>query len=304
MIDLRQLSKSYGPEKAVDGVSLDVPRGTITAIVGTSGSGKSTLLRLVNRLIMPDHGQVVIDGQDAARLPQADLRRRIGYVIQDNGLFPHWTAARNIGTVPRLLGWDAPRIASRVAELLELLQLQPQIASRYPHELSGGQAQRVGVARALAADPDVLLMDEPFGALDPVVRKRARQDLRALQQRIGTTILLVTHDMDEAIGLGDQIAVMRNGRIEQCDTPARILADPATPFVRDLVGEGQRAFRYLSIQTVASLRESGQIAGTALPPETPLSTALEQMLWTGRDMLPIAGGGVIRRDAILKAAQG
>ncbi|MTH64864.1 ABC transporter ATP-binding protein [Paracoccus shanxieyensis] len=304
MIELRQLSKSYGSEKAVDGVSLDVPRGTITAIVGTSGSGKSTLLRLVNRLIVPDHGQVVIDGQDAARLPQADLRRRIGYVIQDNGLFPHWTAARNIGTVPRLLGWDAPRIASRVAELLELLQLQPQIASRYPHELSGGQAQRVGVARALAADPDVLLMDEPFGALDPVVRKRARQDLRALQQRIGTTILLVTHDMDEAIGLGDQIAVMRNGRIEQCDTPARILADPATPFVRDLVGEGQRAFRYLSIQTVASLRESGQIAGTALPPETPLSTALEQMLWTGCDMLPIAGGGVIRRDAILKAAQG
>ncbi|QUS36245.1 ABC transporter ATP-binding protein [Falsirhodobacter algicola] len=302
MIEIRNLSKHYGPTRAVDDVSLVVEEGTITALVGTSGSGKSTLLRLVNRLIEPTSGQVAINGTDTRQVPTADLRRRIGYVIQNHGLFPHWTVARNVATVPRLLGWPKAKTEARVAELLSLLSLDPDtIGPRFPHQLSGGQAQRVGVARALAARPELLLMDEPFGALDPVLRGKAQADLRQIQAALGTTVILVTHDMSEAIGLGHRIAVMRAGRLEQHGTPAEILSAPATDFVRDLVGEGERAFRYLALSSVADLTEPGEAPGPPIAPDRTAAQALNAMIWTGAEALPVAGGGRITRHAVLAA---
>src|SRR5271163_3257258 len=216
MIKIESLSKQYGPVTVVDAVTLTIERGTITVIVGTSGSGKSTLLRMINRLVEPSGGRVLIDGRDTAAEPAHLLRRRIGYAIQGHGLFPHRSVAENIATVPRLLGWKAARVRARVEELLAVFQLDPAaFAGKYPHQLSGGQQQRVGVARALAAEPAVLLMDEPFGALDPIIRAKAQEDLLALQRRLGVTVVLVTHDMEEAIALGDRIAVMDRGRLLQ-----------------------------------------------------------------------------------------
>ncbi|MDB6452919.1 ABC transporter ATP-binding protein [Falsirhodobacter sp. 20TX0035] len=302
MIGLNHLSKHYGDTKAVDDVSLTIDKGSVVAIVGTSGSGKSTLLRLVNRLIEPTSGHVTLDGQDTRALPAFELRRRIGYVIQDHGLFPHWTVARNIATVPRLLGWSKARIEARVEELLTLLSLDPAaIGPRFPHQLSGGQMQRVGVARALAAEPELLLMDEPFGALDPVLRGKAQADLRAIQRTLGTTILLVTHDMAEAIALSDRIAVMRAGRVEQFAPPAEILARPATDFVRALVGEGERAFRYLSLTPVGSLAEAGAAEGAPLPADATAAEALNALIWRGTESLALEGGGRVTRSALLRA---
>ncbi|OJB00596.1 ABC transporter ATP-binding protein, partial [Burkholderia ubonensis] len=227
MIEIERLGKRFGDVVAVDDVSLTMQRGTITALVGASGSGKSTLLRMINRLIAPGTGTVRIDGVDTASVPPEQLRRRIGYVIQGHGLFPHWSVARNIATVPRLLGWDAARIDARVRELLALFNLAPdEFAGKLPHELSGGQQQRVGVARALAAEPAMLLMDEPFGALDPIIRGKAQDDLLALQRRLGITVVLVTHDIEEALKLGDTIAVMDGGRLLQVAPPAEILGRP------------------------------------------------------------------------------
>ncbi|MBV0890380.1 ABC transporter ATP-binding protein [Paracoccus sp. Z118] len=309
MIEFQSVSKLYDGLAAVDDVSLTLERGTLTAVVGTSGSGKSTLLRMVNRLVEPTSGRVLIDGADTASVPPAQLRRRIGYVIQDTGLFPHWSAARNIATVPELLGWPKAQIRARVRELMEVLQLDPDaIGPRRPHELSGGQAQRVGVARALAARPALLLMDEPFGALDPVIRGQAQADLRRVQRQLGTTVILVTHDMAEAIRLGDRIAVMREGRIEQFAAPAEIIAAPATPFVADLLGEGDRAFRLMSLRPAREIAEPGAAEGPMLPAGSSLAEALAEMIWTGRDRLPIAGPdgravGVVRRDAVIRAGR-
>ncbi|WP_299363864.1 ABC transporter ATP-binding protein [uncultured Paracoccus sp.] len=309
MIRFESVSKVYDGIAVVDDVSLTLERGTITAVVGTSGSGKSTLLRMVNRLVEPTAGRVLLDGTDTASVPAADLRRRIGYVIQDHGLFPHWTAARNIATVPGLLGWPRAAIDARVRELMLMLQLDPDvIGPRFPHELSGGQAQRVGVARALAARPEVLLMDEPFGALDPVIRQQAQTDLRKLQQQLGTTVMLVTHDMAEAIRLGDRIAVMRAGRIDQFAPPAEIIAAPATGFVADLLGEGDRAFRYLSLQPAARLARPGAADGPVLPADATMADALAEMIWSGRDRLPVAGpdghpAGVCTRDDLIRAGR-
>ena len=196
MIELRSLTKRYGDVAVVDDVSFTMQPHSVTAIVGTSGSGKTTLMRMINRMTEPTDGAVLIDGEDNRSLPPHELRRRIGYVIQNHGLFPHRTVAENIATVPNLIGWDKERIAARVSELLDLFQLDPSdYAGRYPHELSGGQQQRVGVARALAAEPNILLMDEPFGALDPIIRTKAQADLMAIQNRFGTTIVFVTHDL-------------------------------------------------------------------------------------------------------------
>ena len=221
-------------------------------------------MRMVNRLVEPTSGRVLIDGEDAAVLPVHELRRRIGYVIQNHGLFPHRTVAQNIATVPTLLGWDRRRIAARVEELLHLFQLDPAtFARRHPHELSGGQQQRVGVARALAAEPKLLLMDEPFGALDPLVRAKAQDDLKAIQRQLSTTIIFVTHDMEEAIRLGDRIAVMDGGKLLQYAPPAEILVHPATPFVGALIGVGDRPFRLLSLETVAQEVEPGEAEGAA-----------------------------------------
>ena len=313
MIELRSVSKVYDGVAVVDDVTLTLERGTLTAVVGTSGSGKSTLLRMVNRLVEPTSGQVLIDGAYTAVIAAPELRRKIGYVIQDHGLFPHWTAARNIGTVPVLLGWRREDVNSRVRELMEMLQLDPDvIGPRFPHELSGGQAQRVGVARALAARPELLLMDEPFGALDPVIRAQAQADLHRVQRRLGTTVILVTHDMAEAIRLADRIAVMRAGRIEQFAPPADIIAKPATPFVAELLGEGDRAFRYLSLKPAADVaRPDGAAEGTAdgpvLPGDATMAEALSEMIWTGRDRVRIANPdgdpGIVTREALIRAGR-
>lgn len=288
MIEFDHITKRYNGRAAVDSVSFTVKPHSIAAIVGTSGSGKTTLLRMVNRLVEPTDGEIRIDDKSIMDEPGYELRRRIGYVIQQHGLFPHRSVAENIATVPVLLGWPKSRIETRVDELLELFQLEPQeYRNRYPHELSGGQAQRVGVARALAASPNILLMDEPFGALDPIVRLKAQDDLKAIQKRLGTTILLVTHDMEEAISLGDSIAVMDDGKLLQYGTPAEILAHPATEFVERLVGTGERPFRLLSLTDLKAVLQSGEATGDGLPVTASQRDALAELLWSGRKALPV-----------------
>jgi len=288
VIEIEHLTKHYGETVVVDDVSMQMREGTITAIVGTSGAGKSTLLRMINRLVEPTSGRVLIDGQDTMSIPEDALRHRIGYVIQGHGLFPHRTVAGNIATVPRLLGWDTKRIAGRVDELLNLFQLDPaEFAGKYPHELSGGQQQRVGVARALAARPALLLMDEPFGALDPVIRSKAQDDLLAIQRRLGTTVVLVTHDMEEAFRLGDRIAVMDGARLLQDGTAAELLAHPAEGFVERLVGTADRPFRLLSLASVRDALEPGFAEGEPVEASTNLRDALSNLVWTGRDALPV-----------------
>ncbi|ARJ68318.1 ABC transporter ATP-binding protein [Paracoccus contaminans] len=305
MIELRHLTKRYGAATVVDDVSLTLGSGLIAAVVGTSGSGKTTLLRIINRLIEPTAGQVLIDGVDIAQGPPHLLRRRIGYAIQGYGLFPHRTVAANIATVPRLLGWPSAQIRARIDELLALFQLDPAaFRDRLPHELSGGQQQRVGVARALAARPELLLMDEPFGALDPVIRAAAQEDLRLIQRQLGTTVILVTHDMEEAVTLSNRIAVMDRGRLLQFGTPAEILTAPATPFVQALVGTAERPFRLLALSRVADLREPGFTEGPVLSPQASLREALAQCLWSGRSALPVAGGGIVTLEALRAHAAG
>ena len=242
MISLEGLTKRYGKVTAVEDFSLQVPEGEIVVLVGPSGCGKTTTLEMINRLVEPTAGRIVLDGRDVTHVKVEELRRRVGYVIQQVGLFPHRTIADNVGTVPRLLGWKPARISDRVDELLELVDLDPALyRHRYPRELSGGQKQRVGVARAMAADPPVLLMDEPFGAVDPLTRDRLQQQFLDLQKKIRKTIVLVTHDIDEAIKLGDRIAILRpqdGSPLVQYDTPGRILSAPANDFVRDFLGSG------------------------------------------------------------------
>ena len=305
MIEIQNLTKRYDGNTVVDDVSLSVGTGQIAALVGTSGSGKTTLLRMINRLVEPTSGRVLIDGTDTATLAPHLLRRRIGYAIQGHGLFPHRSVAENIATVPRLLHWPEAEIRARVDELLTMFQLEPaQFRDRMPHELSGGQQQRVGVARALAARPELLLMDEPFGALDPVIRAKAQDDLRVLQRRLGTTLVIVTHDMEEAVALGDRIAVMDKGRLLQYAPPAEILTNPATPFVQALIGTGERPFRLLSLTRVADLAQPGEAPGAPIPREANLRDALADCLWTGRDRLPVEGGGVVTLAALRERAAG
>ena len=285
MIEIRNVTKRYGAATVVDDVSMSVEKGEITVIVGTSGSGKSTLMRMINRLVPITEGEIFVGGQNVMDVPVTELRRKIGYAIQGHGLFPHKTVAQNIATVPQLLGWDSQRIAGRVEELLGLFNLDPAIfADKYPHQLSGGQQQRVGVARALAAEPEVLLMDEPFGALDPVIRGKAQDDLLAIQKQFGTTVILVTHDMDEAFHLGNQIAVMSGGKLLQCSTPEKILTEPADPFVQQLTGTSDRALKLMSL---LPLKESMQPAKSglayALPQSLSLRDALAEMIWQGVD---------------------
>ncbi|RYC32072.1 ABC transporter ATP-binding protein [Lichenibacterium minor] len=312
MIEIEGVSRRFGDTLAVDDVSLRVEAGTVTALVGASGSGKSTLLRMINRLIEPSAGTVRIDGRDAASVPGEALRRGIGYVIQGYGLFPHWTVSRNVATVPALLGWDRARIARRVDELLRLFDLDPDVyAAKLPHELSGGQQQRVGVARALAAEPKLLLMDEPFGALDPLIRAKAQDDLVALQRRLGITVVLVTHDMEEAIRLGHRIGVMERGRLLQYAPPAELLARPAPGYVERLMGGADRPFQLLSLLTVADARDDGPAdvgADVAPVPETlDLRDALGLLLWRGVDSLPVVAAdgaprGRLTLSAVLRRA--
>ncbi|MBB3132592.1 osmoprotectant transport system ATP-binding protein [Rhizobium pisi] len=292
MIEIRNVTKRYGAATVVDKVSMCVEKGSITVIVGTSGSGKSTLMRMINRLVPITEGEIFVGGQNVIDVPVTELRRKIGYAIQGHGLFPHRTVAQNIATVPQLLDWDSVRIAKRVEELLGLFNLDPAtFADKYPHQLSGGQQQRVGVARALAAEPELLLMDEPFGALDPVIRGKAHDDLLAIQKQFGTTVILVTHDMDEAFHLGNHIAVMSQGKLLQCSTPEKILTEPADPFVQQLTGTSDRALKLMSL---LPLKESMEPAKSglayALPQSLSLRDALAEMIWQGVDEAAVQDG--------------
>lgn len=241
MIELHDVSKSYGTHHAVDRVSLRVEAGETLVLLGGSGSGKTTTLKMINRLIDPTSGTIRVDGRDVAVTPPHELRRRIGYVIQRLGLFPHLTVAENIGITPQLLGWEAGRIRERVNSLLEMVELDPAtIAARRPHELSGGQAQRVAVARALAAEPPVLLLDEPFGALDPLTRERLQESFCRIRERLRLTAVFVTHDMVEAMVIGDRVGVMKDGRLLQIGTVEDLASNPADPYVSELISAPQR----------------------------------------------------------------
>ncbi len=256
LIHLDKVSKTYPgtSEPAVAALDLDVHEGEILVLVGPSGCGKSTTLRLINRMIEPSSGRIIFEGEDVTDVDADLLRRRIGYVIQQIGLFPHRTIAENISTVPELLGWDKARMNARVDELLEMVGMEPHIyRDRYPKELSGGQAQRVGVARALGADPDVLLMDEPFGAIDPITRDRLQNEFLRLQAELKKTIVFVTHDIDEAIKMGDRIAILKEQSVvAQHDTPEAILANPADDFVDDFLGSGS-TLKSLSLMRVRDI---------------------------------------------------
>jgi osmoprotectant transport system ATP-binding protein len=300
MISLERVTKVFGSgTPAVQELSLEVPEGDVVCLVGPSGCGKTTTLRMINRLVEPTSGTISVGGTDIRSVEPYVLRRGIGYVIQQVGLFSHRTVADNIATVPHLLDWDKARIADRTAELIELVGLDPTLATRYPSELSGGQQQRVGVARALAADPPVLLMDEPFGAVDPIVRSRLQDELLSLQERLRKTIVFVTHDIDEAIKLGDRVVVMNvPGVVEQIAPPAELLARPASPFVAEFVGS-ERGVRRLALIRVhdVELDPAQRSNGTVVRDDASLLDALQTILRNHTDAADVtdAQGAVIGR---------
>ena len=280
MIRLEDLTKSYPDGTvAVAGLSMEVRAGEICVLVGPSGCGKTTTMKMINRLIEPTSGRVVLDGEDVTHVDPVTLRRRIGYVIQQVGLFPHQTVRRNVATVPRLLGWEKARTTSRTDEMLALVGLDPtRFGDRYPHQLSGGQRQRVGVARALAADPPVLLMDEPFGAVDPIARERLQEEFRRVQREVGTTVVFVTHDVDEAVRLGDRIAILREGgHLEQYDEPARLLARPVSDFVADFVG-ADRTLKRLAVTEIDRSMLLAMGPGDEALPVVPARSSLRDAL--------------------------
>lgn len=293
MIQLQEVSKQFGSTKAVDRISFTVQEGETLVLLGTSGCGKTTTLRMINRLIEPGSGQVLINGQPVTAQAPELLRRKIGYVLQDNGLFPHYTVEENIGIVPTLLGWDPARIRSRCHALLNKLHLPPaEFAHKYPAQLSGGQQQRVGLARALAADPPILLMDEPFGALDPVTRIKVRQDFLSLDEISRKTIVLVTHDVQEAFEMGHRVCLMHKGAIEQLGTPAELLFRPASDFVRSFF-ETQRILLELKVVRLQDcwpwLPETGAVNSAQLPVLTGETSYWEALEWftKGHDLLCI-----------------
>jgi osmoprotectant transport system ATP-binding protein len=289
MIQFQGIVKTYGSIRAVDGVDLEIRTGELCVLVGTSGCGKSTLLRTVNRMVEPDQGEVRIDGQPVREHPAEDLRRTMGYVIQSVGLFPHMTVGENIAVVPRLLGMSSREVTSRVSEMLDLVGLSVGWAGRWPRELSGGEAQRVGVARALAADPPILLMDEPFGSVDPLTRVRLQREFLSIQRRLHKTVLFVTHDVEEAIRLADRIAVMRSGRILRYATPEQFIASDADGFVAEFLGL-EYGVEILSRKAVQDAMESfGAV------PETQ-----DRQVEDSAD----PSAPVIRQDASLKEALG
>ncbi|WP_420594974.1 ABC transporter ATP-binding protein [Deinococcus sp.] len=298
MIELRHLEKRYdspatgNPFYAVKDLSLTFPDGEITALLGPSGCGKTTTLRMINRLIEPTAGHILIDGQDVMELRPEELRRRVGYVIQQIGLFPHLTIAQNVATVPELLGWPKAKTQARVGELLALVELEPnQFADKRPAQLSGGQQQRVGVARALAADPPVLLMDEPFGALDPLARDKLQEAFREIQQSLKKTIVMVTHDIDEALKLGDKVALLDAGSLSQFGTPDDLVRRPDSDFVQQFLGD-DALLRQLAGLRAGSLARAGDASGL---PQVSASldarSALSVMLRERAEAVAVVGAG-------------
>jgi osmoprotectant transport system ATP-binding protein len=289
MIDIDRVTKTYGNRRVVDDLSLHVPEGAFCVLLGPSGCGKSTTLRMINRLVPFDSGAIRVGGEEVRRLSPEALRRRIGYAIQSVGLFPHWRVADNIATVPRLLGWPRRRIHDRVEELLLMLRLDPAIYSgKYPHQLSGGEQQRVGVARALAADPDLLLMDEPFAALDPIARAALQDELLRIQRQTRKTIVFVTHDIDEALKLASVIGVLERGRLAQWGTPLELIRQPASAFVAEFVGGDASGLKLLGLQSVADRVRPGETAGgEPLPGDASLRDALAAMIIRHADRLPV-----------------
>lgn len=317
MIEFENVTKVYGDGTvAIEDVSFTVEEGTTTVLVGPSGCGKTTTMKLVNRIEDPTEGTVFFDGQDVSEQDPVELRRNIGYVIQEIGLFDHMTVGENVATVPELKGWERNRIDDRVDELLELMDLPPaEFREQYPAALSGGQRQRVGVARALAADPDVLLMDEPFGALDPITRSSLQDEFLEIQEQINTTILFVTHSVDEALKMGDRIALFDVGELVRYDTPAKVLEDPGSEFVADFIGE-DRALKQLQVTPVRSIMrdevparfedgskvdggnseaEPWTRSGSLVPvePTDSAQTALSRIIQANSDGVPVVESGEV-----------
>ncbi|MEE8729321.1 MAG: ABC transporter ATP-binding protein [Rahnella inusitata] len=291
MIHFKQVSKHFAGKAVVRDLTLEMAKGEFTVLIGTSGSGKSTTLKMINRLVEHDRGEILFAGEPIEKFRAQDLRRRMGYAIQSIGLFPHWTVEENIATVPQLLKWPKTKIRDRVTELLELLNLDPrQFRHRYPHQLSGGQQQRVGVARALASDPEVLLMDEPFGALDPVTRATLQEEVARIHKMTHRTIVLVTHDIDEALALADRIVLLNDGQVVQQGTPLELLTKPATPFVRDFFGGSDMGIRLLSLQEVGSRTRHGELYDGSQKPlvaSMSLSQALSKFVAQQVQQLPV-----------------
>lgn len=311
MIAFERVSKRYGERVVVDTLSLEIADGEFVVLAGPSGCGKTTTLKMINRLIEPSEGTIRIDGVDTRRHDVNALRRSIGYVIQQVGLFPHLTIAENVATVPRLLGWDRARIARRVEELLDLVGLPAaEYARRLPSQLSGGQRQRVGVARALGADPPILLMDEPFGAIDPVTRDRLQDELLRLQSVVRKSIVFVTHDIDEAIKLADRVALFaEDGHLAQYAAPADLLAQPASPFVEEFLGGGRavRRLALIPVRAVSLLPADGTQPATSVLIDASLRDALDAVLRTPDGRVAVIDGdrpvGVIDAATIRRAAQ-
>ena len=276
MIEFINIAKSFGGTRVIDGLNLKINQGEFVVVIGPSGSGKSTLLKMINRLEDHDTGKILFNGEEIYRFKVRELRLRMGYAIQSVGLFPHWTVERNIATVPNMLGWPQEMIQHRVTQLLQLFQLDENLyRKRMPHQLSGGQQQRIGVARALAADPDVLLMDEPFGALDPTTRSALQLEMKRVHKVSGKTIVLVTHDIDEALLLATKIVLLDQGRVVQVGSPLELLTQPTSNFVVDFLGRSDLGIKLLSLETVGAFtRAEAPVDGPALPADASLREAV------------------------------
>ena len=303
MIELQRVSRSFSGLKVIDEVCLHIAQGEFTVILGSSGSGKSTLLKMMNRMGEHHGGRILFAGREIRSFAPEDIRRRMGYAIQSVGLFPHWNVEKNIATVPRLLGWPKARIAARVDELMALLHLDPALyRSRFPHQLSGGQQQRVGVARALAANPEVLLMDEPFGALDPVTRAALQREMARIHTTLGKTIVMVTHDIDEALGLASRIVLIDQGRIVQHATPLQMLSAPASGVVRDFFGRSDTGLQLLGLRRVADhvrpVAPGTVVAGEPIWVTLNLREALSAFVLQRLDRLPVVNADGQRMGCI------
>lgn len=301
MIKLSNVSKSYDGHEAVKNISLHIKKGEFIILLGPSGCGKSTTLRLINKMIERSSGEIFVQDENIDSIKEETLRKNIGYVIQSIGLFPHMTVAMNIATVPLLKKWEKNRIEERTEEMLGLVGLSPKMyLKKYPHELSGGEAQRIGVARALASDPEILLMDEPFGAVDPINRVRLQKEFKEIQKKLHKTVIFVTHDVEEALFLGDRICIMREGEIIQVDTPSEIVLNPKDEFIRDFF-RGEGALSLLGRYNAKDFIEEIPAKGELLAENATLKEALSEIILRQSERVPIKGGS-ISLEAIMEAA--